>query len=420
MRYKSIRTGISAFDSNDKSIVFVVVNSNSLIYLHTRCIFLPPLQSHAQPSPRAPLRLHKWGKSCILWGIRPVPEALEEDGSDEESEVSSGSGDIEVTVVSGPVSSTEFSGTIIPSPHRGTPVASLPRTISPPASLPQSGFPPEQSPPRKDFCSGSEKTASSVMPPFAPPPFPMKPKNTAIIIVDDPKDVGKDKEEKKEGEILSVETVVPVVDAVATTSFASFPSSFDQPTSSGGLEVVGSSESATPDMPRHPPPRIPSPPALAERTWFADKPDFGSSDVSASGMHVSVVTPTDVGTVVDELAGEVAGDLTGDVAGDAGMEVDIDNGDEDWDGDPFDEFQSAPPASTLAPPNLEIASVAEVSSSPPAEVTAWDLDFFMAAPGKAVGGAADGQPGVLPNAMFAAGVSEIVEVQAGKPLDLVR
>lgn len=439
----------------------------------------PPLeQAHAKPPRRyAPARLNKWAKSCILRGIRPVPDALsleEDDDSDQDTGRSSrgrGRGVVGVSF------ETQSWTPAIPSPRvaqqpeaaaAGKQPASSPaapsddlarssslktssRAVSPssaPRPLPLKASTAVEPKPTEpvassavlDRSAGSAKTAPRVVSPSSsPPPLPRKasaivgPPPTEPVTAGQPADASLDTTVVQGQERLEAcatptkATPAAGTESVGTSAFAAFPAS---PEPSGESAAFGEDEfvwseaaAITPEMPRHPPPRVPTTPPAdgGESRGFSDKEGGGASaGGSSSGDGDGKGVP----------AAAVGGDSA------ASAEVDADGGGDggDWSDDPFDSFQSAPPASSLTPPpppsvlefsprpatTADVAAADRTSSpSPPVDASPWNLDFLMAPPPK--GAAGEGRVSPTPSAGFRAGGSSTGEGgKLGKPLDLVR
>lgn len=391
------------------------------------------LQRHAEP-PRSrpsqpPARLNRWARSCILRGIRPVPDALplgDGDGGDSNRQGTGRRSRRTSERRGGSVSfKAEPSTPAVPSPRAlpvgsggddRTPSAALSRraSASPPKTSAATELPPAEAAPGQEG-AGPDKSGDAA-----------KGGGGAVLEAGD--------------NVSTPVAVVTEVNPEDTTSFASFPapaapgpSDKDSaaevvaaPTSSDEDEFVWSeaTPAMTPEMPRHPPPRVPLTPPAADG---ANRNSLGA-DANESGNNdgaVNAGAPTGLGAVakVDAQDGSGGGG---------------DDDDGDWSDDPFDSFQSAPPASppapplapppppprvqetspfavTAAPPATAITAAAAnraSSPSPPVETSPWNLDFLMAAPAK--GGGAEGRLSPAPGAASVEGDS------SGKSLDLVR
>jgi len=239
------------------------------------------------------------------------------------------------------------------------------------------------------------------------------------------------------GTTVSTPAAAAEVNDGDTTFFASFPApAVHGPSGEDGAAAPASSDedgfvwseasaAMTPEMPRHPPPRMTLTPSAAD---VANRSSQGSGDngVGSSDGAVNAAAPTGFGAIADV-------DVGGGGGGGGGGGDDDDG---EWSDDPFDSFQSAPPASPPAPPlappkpppplletspfaapaaaPTTAAATADRASSPspPVEMSPWNLDFLMAAPAK--GGGAEGRLSPVPGAASAEGGS------SGNSLDLVR
>eukprot|EP00752_Nemacystus_decipiens_P004229 g3863.t1 len=455
------------------------------------------LLAHAEPSRRrTPVRLNQWAKSCILRGIRPVPDALSL--QDEDSDQHAGRGRSHVTVV---LEVQPSSTPAVPSPRAppvveawrrkagagagaGRPALSSPRAssadlalsssaktsprvVSPsnaPLPLPRKSSATDAAPPRAkpvaspaavvDQSAGTKKTAARVVSPSSsPPPLPRKPpsavepptmERTAEQPADASPTMGKDTAvvggqaglEAKDTAAAVTTTTSVVVDSQGTSAFAAFttsPGTAGDKADSDEDEFVWSEAVAiTPEMPRHPPPRVPmTPPGVEGGSRCVDDKE-GSNDSNSVDVRAFAAGGSGDGGDVDVPAVALGGDLAATTEGGKVGDGDGGGDDDDWSDDPFDNFQSAPPASSLAQPPPPPSSVPEgsplpattaaadrtASTSPPAEASPWNLDFLMAAP--ATDGAGEGRVSPAPSAGFGAGGSSTGEGrQTGKPLDLV-
>ena len=320
-----------------------------------------------------------------------------------------------------------------PAPPRAEPAA------SPPAVLGQSA-------------TGTTATSRVVSPSSSPPPLPRKIFSTVespptAPVAGHPADARSDRskdaavvkgqaslEAKATAAATTTATTPAVIESEVAGAFAAFPASFKPASESATFdedEFVWSEATAiTPEMPRHPPPRVPlTPPGFGSGSRGVDD----NEGIKNSSVDFRASAGGSSGDDGDKDVHAVA--CSGDSAD--GAEVDAGGGggggdEDDWSDDPFDSFQSAPPASSLAPPPPPsrvregsplpaTAATADRTSSPaaPAEASPWNLDFLMAAP--ATGGAGEGRVSPTPSAgSGAVGSSAGEGGQTGKPLDLVR
>eukprot|EP00903_Cladosiphon_okamuranus_P014376 g13347.t1 len=438
---------------------------------------LAHLLAHAKLSGRrAPARLSKWARSCILRGIRPVPDALalQEDGEPYQSTGRRGRSHASVGLLAQqpstpaapspraspaveaprPAAASERPASSSPLassaglarslnaktyPHAVSPL-SAPRPLSRKASATVERSPPPPPPPSRTGAVASppavlgqsasvQTTAPRVVSPSRSPPllprkmFPTieSPPTEPVVGQQPPpadarSGMGKDAtavggqpglKAKATVDTTTTTTTPAVVESEGTRGFATFPASPKQPAGEEAAfeedEFVWSEAAAiTPEMPRHPPPRVPTtPPGVGGGSRGFDEKESGSFGVTAS------------------TSGRRRRRRRGD--------------DDDWSNDPFDSFQSAPPASSPAPapppssalegPSTTTAATAAAAErtslpSPPAEASPWNLDFLMAT--SATGGAGGGHVSPALSTGFGAGVSSAGEAgQSGKPLDLV-
>lgn len=357
-----------------------------------------------------------------------MPDALTAEDSEEENFEASGSrdkataGETSRAVAAGPAAHA------VPSPR--APPQPVPAPLAQPAVPPETlASPPPPAPPRN-------AVARPVSPSSAPPPLPLKAREVKRPAVEPP-------EERKQPEEVAAGTAEPAAVAAGiedTPGFASFAASAEWADSGGSAGGVAVGKS-TPDMPRHAPPRVPSPPPFAFDEQRTDEPRVGSSGGGGGASNGS-----DDRTAGDDVGNAAVGtaavddppvdNAAIDNAGPGGAEDDP-----EWSDDPFDDFQTAPPASPPPPPRsppplpplpprpsdpTAAQTVVGVKALPPipkteTETPAWTLDFLMAAPAKAGGGEA-GKGGALFPGLDSggAGVSSEAGAKSAKPLDLVR
>lgn len=125
------------------------------------------------------------------------------------------------------------------------------------------------------------------------------------------------------------------IDSEGASAFAAFPTSPEPSNENTAFDeddfVWSEAAAMTPEMPRNSPPRLPTTP-----------PAGGGENRGLSGSDV------DVGASAGGSSGDIEKGVPAAAVGGGGGSGSGDD-DGDWSDDPFDSFQSAPPASSLAP-----------------------------------------------------------------------